>query len=356
MISFEEYIRQGEPGRSVKAAAWQTAIGLQDVDGLKPSEYLVETAKRHIEGDVTIQEVKGLIDTYYKSRSGRLSVEEERTEEADKVSARITEILQEETFSLTPAELQRIHRRLFEGIFKFAGKFRDYNISKKEWVLNDASVLYNPYENLKETLDYDFAEEKLFDYSAATPDEAIKRIGIFIAGIWQIHPFGEGNTRTTAVFLIQYLRSFGYTISNELFASHSWYFRNALVRANYFNREKGIVPTGKYLEAFLRNLILGEHNELRNRYLHIDYSTQSETPDNSKSNNCTLNCTLEELAVLRHIKSNPKATQEELAKQIHRSPRTVKTYTIRLKEKGYLARRNGKRDGWWEVLLPLPEE
>ena len=356
MSSFEEYIRQGEPGRSAKAAAWQTAIGLQDVDGLKPSEYLVQTAKRHIEGDVTIQEVKGLIDTYYKSRAGRLSVEEERTEEADKVSARITEILQEQTFSFTPAELQRIHRRLFEGIFKFAGKFRGYNISKAEWVLNNASVLYNPYENLKETLDYDFAEERKFDYTAASSDEAIKHIGAFIAGIWQIHPFGEGNTRTTAIFLIQYLRSFGYTISNELFASHSWYFRNALVRANYFNREKGIVPTGKYLEAFLRNLILSEHNELRNRHLHVDYPAQSDAPEISKGQNGTLNVTLEELAVLKLLKKNPKMKQAEVAAQIGKSDRTVKRITDSLKEKNAIARRNGKRDGWWEVLIPIPEE
>ena len=351
MSSFDEYIRQGEPGRSVKAAAWQTAIGLQDVDGLKPSSYLIDTAKRHIEGDVTIEEVKGLIDTYYKSRQGRLSFEEERTEEADKVSARITELLQEETFSFTPAEYQRIHRKLFEGIFKFAGKYRDYNFSKQEWVLNNASVLYNPYENLKETLDYDFAEERKFDYAAASTDEAIKHIGSFIAGIWQIHPFGEGNTRTTAVFLIKYLRSFGYTISNELFASHSWYFRNALVRANYFNREKGIVPTGKYLEAFLRNLILGEHNELRNRYLHVDYPTQSDTSIISKGQNDTLNVTLEERAVLNLIISNPKAKQAEIAAKIGKSDRTIKRIMDSLKEKGFIARRNGKRDGWWEVLV-----
>ena len=253
------------------------------------------------------------------------------------------------------SEYQRIHRKLFDGIFKFAGKYRDYNISKKEWVLNNASVLYNPYENLKETLDYDFAEERKFDYAAASTDEAIKHIGSFIAGIWQIHPFGEGNTRTTAVFLIKYLRSFGYTISNELFASHSWYFRNALVRANYFNREKGITPTDKYLLAFMRNLILGEHNELRNRYLHVDYPVQSEETGDSKSKICTLNCTLEELAVLRLLKADSKATQEQLAEQIHRSPRTVKTITSRLTEKGYLARRNGKRDGWWEVLVDIPE-
>ena len=355
MTDFEEYIRQGEPGRSVKAAAWQTAIGLQDVDGLKPSSYLIDTAKRHIEGDVTIEEVKGLIDSYYQSRQGRLSVEEERTEEADKVSARIAQLLQEETFSFSPAEYQRIHRKLFEGIFKFAGKYRDYNISKKEWVLNNASVLYNPYENIKETLEYDFAEEKKYNYAAASTDNAIKHLCSFIAGIWQIHPFGEGNTRTTAVFLIKYLRNFGYSISNDLFASHSWYFRNALVRANYFNREKGIVPTDKYLEAFLRNLILGEHHLLRNRYLHVDYQEESVLRDNSMGQIGTLNVTLREQIVLNLIVSNPKIKQEDIAASIGVSDRTVKRIVDSLKEKGLIVRRNGKRDGWWDVLVELPK-
>ena len=282
MSEFDEYIRQGELGPKQKAEAWQTAIGLQDVDGLKPSPYLLDTAKRHIEGDITIDEVKGLIDTYYKSREGRLSVEEDRMEEADKVSARITELLQEDTFSFTPSEYQRIHRRLFQGIFKFAGKFRTYNISKKEWVLDGASVLYNPFENISETLDYDFTEERKFNYSACSTDESIAHIAAFVAGLWQIHPFGEGNTRTTAVFLIKYLRAFGFSISNDLFAAHSWYFRNALVRANYFNREKGIVPDLSYLEKFLRNLVL-----------------------DSKSKICTLNCTLEELAAHRKRVSYP---------------------------------------------------
>ncbi|MBQ6576693.1 MAG: Fic family protein [Bacteroidales bacterium] len=350
MSEFDEYIRQGELGPKQKAEAWQTAIGLQDVDGLKPSPYLLDTAKRHIEGDITIDEVKGLIDTYYKSREGRLSAEEDRMEEADKVSARITELLQEDTFSFTPSEYQRIHRRLFQGIFKFAGKYRTYNISKKEWVLDGASVLYNPFENISETLDYDFTEERKFNYAACSTDESIVHIAAFVAGLWQIHPFGEGNTRTTAVFLIKYLRAFGFSISNDLFAAHSWYFRNALVRANYFNREKGIVPDLSYLETFLRNLVLGEKNELKNRFLHVGFQTEFD----SKSKICTLNCTLEELAVLRFLKGNPKATQRQIAKHLGRSERTIKSMTVRLSEKEYLIRKNGKRDGWWEVLVELP--
>ena len=347
MSEFDEYIRQGEKGPKEKAQAWQTAIGLQDVDGIKPSAYLLDTAKRHIEGDITINEVKGLLDTYYKSKEGRQLSDKERTEEADKVSARITELLQEDTFACSPLEYQRIHKRLFEGIFKFAGQYRTYDISKEEWVLNGASVLYNPFENLKETLEYDFEQERKFNYDAATTVESIAHIAAFTAGLWQIHPFGEGNTRTTAVFLIKYLRSFGFTVSNDLFAAHSWYFRNALVRANYTNREKGIKADISFLELFLRNLVLAESHELRNRDLHVD--AQSDREDNSKCKICTLNCTLEELAVLQFLKDNPKATQEMIAKHINRSQRTVKSITVRLSERGLLVRKNGKRDGWWEV-------
>lgn len=357
MSEFDEYIRQGEPGKKEKAAAWQTAIGLQDVDGLKPSKYLIETAKKHIEGDITIGDVKSMLDGYYKSKTARVEVESERTEEADKVSARITELLEEETFAFTPGELVRIHRRLFQGLFKFAGSFRTYNISKKEWVLNDASVLYNPFENIAETLEYDFSEEKKYDYISASSDDSIRHIASFIAGVWQIHPFGEGNTRTTAVFLIKYLRSFGFHIDNELFNSHSWYFRNALVRANYSNREKGISPDYSFLVAFLRNLILGENNELKNRYLHVDYlksnSFQSAESGDSKSKNCTLNCTLEELAVLKFLLDNPKATQKQVALHIRRSERTAKKLTVKLQQDGLLERKNGRRDGYWEVKVQL---
>ena len=87
--------------------------------------------------------------------------------------------------------------------------------------------------------------------------------------MWQIHAFGEGNTRTTAVFTIQYLRSLGFDVDNDQFARHSWYFRNALVRANYHNIAKGIDYSPIYLERFFRNLLLGEQWDLRNRYLHI---------------------------------------------------------------------------------------
>ena len=257
MTDFEEYIRQSEPHKREKGYAWQTAIGLQAVDGLTTSDYLRETARQHIEGDITIEEVKQLINRYYESKTARKDVED-RTEEADKVSARITELLSEQSFTFSPLEYIAIHRRLFEGIYPHAGTIRDYNITKKEWVLDGETVLYAGADSIRETLDYDFAREKEYDYQQHGTAEAVSHIAQFISDLWQIHPFGEGNTRTTAVFTIKYLRTFGFDISNETFADYSWYFRNALVRANYNNIPKGIFATTQFLEAFFRNLILNE--------------------------------------------------------------------------------------------------
>lgn len=355
MNEFEEYIRQGEPQKREKGYAWQTAIGLQAVDNLKPSEYLIQTACKHIEGDITIEEAKQLIDNYYQSKTLRADIEN-RTEEADKVSAHIAEILSEKTFTFSPVEYISIHRRMFQGIYKFAGKIRDYNITKKEWVLNGETVLYADASSIRESLDYDFMQEKNFNYKDLNIEDAIAHIAKFISGIWQIHAFGEGNTRTTAVFAIKYLRTFGFDIGNEAFANHSWYFRNALVRANYNNFGKGIYATTEYIEAFFRNLILSEHNELKNRTMLVQNTPTQEVqsaniPEKtaSKCKFCTLNCTLEEIAVLNFLQERPKATQKEIAAHIGKSERTVKTITINLTEKGIIERKNGKRNGFWEI-------
>ena len=265
---FDEYLRQSEPHRSERAQSWKTAIGLQAVDWLKPSSYLLETARRHIEGDISIEEVKSLIDSYYQTQTSHTQ-DSAMTEEADKVSANIAELLNEKTFTFSPMGYISIHRRIFNGVFKFAGSLRDYNISKKEWVLRGDTVLYTSAAELRMTLDYDFAQEARFDYRTLSPSEMIVHFARFISGLWQIHPFGEGNTRTTAVFAIKYLRSMGFDVNNDLFAAHSWYFRNALVRANYRNYQKKIEPDFQFLEQFFRNLLLGEQNELKNRYLLI---------------------------------------------------------------------------------------
>ena len=265
---FKEYLRESEPDKAHKSYIWSTAIGLQAVDGLKPSKYLIDTAIQNIEGKITMKEAQSLIKSYYEERPVRLS-DEKRTEEADKVSSRIAEILSETAFTFSPNEYISIHRKLFQGIYKHAGKIRDYNITKEEWVLDGATVIYGSASELRATLEYDFSQEKEFSYKGLSMDEVIHHLALFISRLWQIHIFGEGNTRTTAVFFIKYLRTLGFSVTNDIFAENAWYFRNALVRANYTNLHKGIHETTKYLEVFLRNLLLNEKNELHNRNLHI---------------------------------------------------------------------------------------
>lgn len=345
----DEYIKQGEPSKSERSDAWKTAIGLQDVDGLTTSDYLLDTAKEHIEGKINIGDVQKRIESYYQQSDSRKQIEQ-NTKEADIVSARIAALLGEKTFQFSPAEYKEIHRRLFEGVFDHAGKIRTYNITKKEWVLNGDTVTYASFDSINATLDYDFGIEKEFDYSGVSINDAVKHIAKFASDIWQIHPFGEGNTRATAVFVIKYLKSFGFDVSNDIFADNSWYFRNALVRANYNNLKNGIVATTKYLELFFENLLLGSSNELKNRYLHIDFdrsAIQSAKNDKSKCNNCTL----EELAIINAIKNNPKVTQTELIEKTGKSLRTVKSLTVSMQEKGLIRRKNGKRNGEWEILV-----
>jgi fido (protein-threonine AMPylation protein) len=262
-----EYLRAKEPGKAELAGLWRAAIGLQKVDGLTPSTYLVETARRNIEGEITIAEAGKIIWDYYKSKTVRAEAAKTRTDEADIVSQRITEILAEPTFSFSPASYVSIHRKLFAGVYKHAGKIRDYNITKSEWVLKKDTVRYESADVIAATLEYEFERERRFNYKGLSPQETIAHFSRFIADVWQIHAFGEGNTRTTAIFAAKYLRTLGYTVENDIFADNSFYFRNALVRANYTNVPKGIHPTLVYLERFFANLLLGENNELKSRYL-----------------------------------------------------------------------------------------
>ena len=282
-LDFEEYIRNTEPEKKDRTYAWSTAIGLQQVDGLTPSKYLYETAKRNIDGEISFDEAKSLIDSYYESKTERADDSEERTEEADKVASRIAQILSEKSFNFSPSHLIAIHGRLFEGIFRFAGKLRDYDISKREWVLDGDTVMYGAAFELKMALDYDFEQERNFNYKNLSTEEIVKHITLFVSRLWQIHAFGEGNTRTTAVFTIKYLRSLGFNVNNDIFAENSWYFRNALVRANYNNLKKGIHENSEFLEKFFRNLLMGEHNELKNRYCHIRYEEQREISSEKSS-------------------------------------------------------------------------
>ena len=353
-FELEEYIKQGEPGRIEKSEAWQTAIGLQAVDGLKTSTYLLDTAKEHIEGKISIDEAQKRIQSYYEQRTDRIEVEND-TREADIVSARIAKLLGEKTFQFSPAEWMTIHRRLFEGVFSHAGQIRQYNITKGEWVLKGDTVIYAAWNSIKDTLDYDFATEKQFSYEGLSVDASVKHLAKFASDIWQIHPFCEGNTRATAVFMIKYMKTFGFKVNNDAFKKNSWYFRNALVRANYNDLQNGVHATTKFLEMFFSNLILGTNYELKNRYMHVDYTdnydSQSVNPKVPKSQFDTLECTLEELAVLELISKNPSMKQKELVTETGKSLSSIKRIMESLQKKEYIRRVDGKRYGKWEITV-----
>lgn len=392
-LDFEEYIRNSEPAKKEKTYAWTTAIGLQQVDGLTPSKYLFETAKRNIDGEISVAEATSIIDSYYELKTDR-SGNDERTEEADKVSSRIVQILSEKSFNFSPSYLIALHGRLFAGIFKFAGKIRDYDITKKEWVLDGDSVMYGAAFELKAALDYDFEQERHFSYKNLTLEETVKHITFFVSRLWQIHAFGEGNTRTTAVFTIKYLRSLGFNADNELFAENSWYFRNALVRANYNNLQKGIHENPEFLEKFFRNLLLGEHNELKNRFLHIRAKDFLEIKENDKNvtanygkvtannendtrnvkkvsvndknvtrnvtvnsenisvnnKNITVKLTQTQKDILNLIKENPCITQNEIASKLNIARETVNRNMKKLQQEKIIQRLGADKNGSWKIL------
>ena len=393
-LDFEEYIRNSEPAKKEKTYAWTTAIGLQQVDGLTPSKYLFETAKRNIDGEISVAEATSIIDSYYESKTDRSGNDNERTEEADKVSSRIAQILSEKSFNFSPSYLIALHGRLFAGIFKFAGKIRDYDISKKEWVLDGDSVMYGAAFELKAALDYDFEQERHFSYKNLTLEETVKHITFFVSRLWQIHAFGEGNTRTTVVFTIKYLRSLGFNADNELFAENSWYFRNALVRANYNNLQKGIHENPEFLEKFFRNLLLGEHNELKNRFLHIRAKDFLEIKENDKNvtanygkvtannendtrnvkkvsvndknvtrnvtvnsenisvnnKNITVKLTQTQKDILNLIKENPCITQNEIASKLNIARETVNRNMKKLQQEKIIQRLGADKNGSWKIL------
>ena len=351
---FKEYIKQSEPNKRDKGYAWSTAIGLQAVDGLEPSEHLVKTAIENIEGYITMEDAEKRINSYYETTEKR--EEDDRTEEADKVSVRIASILSEKAFTFSPSEYIGIHKKLFWGIYKHAGKIRDVNITKKEWVLDGETVLYGNATELRQTLEYDFEQEKKFSYKGLSQDEIIEHLAYFISRLWQIHIFGEGNTRTTAVFFIKYLRSLGYDATNDIFAENSWYFRNALVRANYTNLKKNIYETTIYLEKFIRNLLLGEKNELKNRYLNINNLFEENVGVNSKSVGVKeidvgvkLNKTQTKIVEL--MKNNLNITIGEMAKYVGVETRTIERNIKTLKEKGIIDRVGADKNGHWIVKI-----
>ena len=352
---FEQYLASGEPGVEERARNWSMAIGLQDVDGIKPSEFLLEQAKANIEGKISSEEVSRSIEEYYQQKDIREQAETDRTLEADKVSSRINLLLAEKAFTFSPMELSRIHGFLFKGVLPNAGLFRTYNITKNQWILDGDTISYGSAGSLAELLNYDFGEEKKFDYSAVSSADAIRHIVRFISGIWQIHAFGEGNTRTTAVFLIKYLRSFGFDVNNESFEKHSWFFRNALVRSQYENIPKGIHRTFEPLERFMNFAVFGIQADLRNRTLHIRWSEAKPHNEDVKRQNDVLETSLQatlslkEMAVIRQVQSNPNISITAIAANTRLSKSTIDRVIHTLKEKGLLIRIGAKNNTTWVI-------
>lgn len=269
MSEEENYIIENETQDAKKKQEyWNTGIGLNKVDNLEPSKYLIDLSKKNINGELKYSEVENLLKTYYETQNQN-DISIQREKECDIVSLRIAQLLEDKSFGFSPVALKNIHKFLFKDIYDFAGDYRNYNMTKKEEILNGDTVKYVNYQDIESYIEYDFKEEKEFDYSKLNEDELISHIVKFTSSIWQIHPFGEGNTRTTAVFIEKYLNSMGFNINNDMFKDNSLYFRNALVRSNYGNIPKGIYPTFQYLAMFFENLLQGKEHELKNRELYV---------------------------------------------------------------------------------------
>lgn len=357
---FEQYLTSGEPGVEERARNWSMAIGLQDVDRLKPSDFLLEQAKANIEGSLSSEDVGQRLEVYYSQKSVREQAETDGTFEADQVANRINLLLAEKAFTFSPMGLIRIHGFLFKGVLSHAGQFRTYNITKQQWILDGDTIGYGSAGSLSELLAYDFGEEKKFDYSSVSSEEAIRHIVRFISGIWQIHAFGEGNTRTTAVFLIKYLRSFGFDVNNESFEKHSWFFRNALVRSQYENIPKGVHRTFEPLERFMNFAVFGIPADLRNRTLHVRWNetkSQNDVLESPKRQNdvsetsemLTGKLTLKEMVVAKLITANPKISIASMTTKTGLSRRTIDRTIVSLKEKGILTREGAKNNATWVI-------
>ena len=269
MSNEENYIIENEiTDQAKKQEYWSTGIGLNKVDNLEPSKYLLELSEKNINGELKYYEVEDLLKRYYETKN-QADVKVQQEKECDLASLRIAQLLEDKSFGFSPITLKNIHKYIFKDIYNFAGQYWDYNISKKEPILNGESVKYVNYQDIESYFDYDFKEEKDFDYSKLNQNELIQHISKFTSSIWQVHAFGEGNTRTIAVFIEKYLNNMGFNVNNDMFKEHSKYFRNALVRSNYGDIPKGIYPTFNYLVMFFENLLQGAKHELKNRDLYV---------------------------------------------------------------------------------------
>ena len=273
--STEKYILTETPKNHIKQLRWDIAIGLQEVDNLKPSKYLENLMQENILGKKTIYEIEYELKYYYLEKEQRNEVDYDEFE-CDFVSTRIVQLLSEDHFELSIEYIKYIHQYLFKDIYEFAGKFRKVNISKSEKILNYDSVAYGDYKLLEKSLDYDITIEKTKDYKQMNMSDLINNITKFSSNIWQVHPFREGNTRTVAMFIIKYLEFLEYNIDKTLFKDNSLYYRSALVRSNYFNDSLNIRENNSFLIKFYEMLIFGKNNNLRLEELVLEESSAKE--------------------------------------------------------------------------------
>jgi len=264
--SINEYEEEYKSSNYIKQLQWDMAIGLQEVDNLKPSKYFEKLVNENVDGDLTIDQVKNELREYYDEKEQKNEINHNELE-CDFVSTRIVELLQKDKFELSVEYLKYVHKYLFQDIYEFAGEFRKIDFSKHEKILNNDSVAYGDCTTLRESLEYDISLEKDKNYKEMNIVEVINNITRFSSSIWQVHPFREGNTRTTALFIEKYLISLGYNVDNSLFKDKSVYFRNALVRSNYFNNYLKIKEDSSYLVKFYENLLLGKNNNLHSQDL-----------------------------------------------------------------------------------------
>jgi len=267
--SVNEYEEEYKSSNYVKQLQWDMAIGLQEIDNLKPSKYLEKLVSENVEGNLTIEEVEKELREYYIEKENKNEINYNELE-CDFVSARIVELLNENKFELSVDYLKYVHKFLFQDVYEFAGEFRKVDFSKQEKILNNDSVAYGEYKTLMESLEYDISLEKEKNYKEMNIVEVINNITKFSSSIWQVHPFREGNTRTTALFIEKYLISLGYNVDNSLFKDKSVYFRNALARSNYFNNGLNIQEDNSYLIKFYENLLLGKNNNLHSKDIIIE--------------------------------------------------------------------------------------
>ena len=267
--SINDYIETETPKNYVKQMEWDMAIGLQRVDNLKPSKYLESLLQENVTGEKTIYEVEYELKQYYEEKDKRDQIVREEFE-CDLVSTRIVQLLEENSFELSVNYMKYIHKYLFKDVYEFAGEFRKINFSKHERILNNDSVAYGDCKLLEQSLNYDISLENNKNYDDMNIVDVINNITNFSSSIWQIHPFREGNTRTTALFIEKYLVSLGYDVDNTMFKEKSVYYRNALVRSNYFNNYLNIKPDNSFLIKFYENLLLGKNNNLHSSDLIVE--------------------------------------------------------------------------------------